>query len=235
MLLCKFCGKECKNDNSLKNHERLCKNNIARQPLTWDGSGRRGKSGGNQYTKAKRLGIEPPKMSDETRQKISNAAKNQIWDESRRLKHSQSMKKAVLENPESYTSKNVCGRVKIEDYCGEKFHGKWELETAIWLDKNNIKWERKVNPFNYFWNNAWHLYFPDFYLPKLNVYLEVKGYETERDKCKWNSVFNLVIFKKNEIQLLRKDSNALVTHLVESARLITEEAGFKSLTEHQNK
>lgn len=24
---CKFCGKECKNDNSLRNHERLCPNN----------------------------------------------------------------------------------------------------------------------------------------------------------------------------------------------------------------
>lgn len=24
---CKFCGKECKNDNSLRNHERLCHNN----------------------------------------------------------------------------------------------------------------------------------------------------------------------------------------------------------------
>jgi len=31
MLLCKFCNKECKNDNSLRNHERLCKNNSNRQ------------------------------------------------------------------------------------------------------------------------------------------------------------------------------------------------------------
>ena len=27
MLLCKFCSKECKNENSLRNHERLCKLN----------------------------------------------------------------------------------------------------------------------------------------------------------------------------------------------------------------
>lgn len=28
---CKFCGKECKNENSLRNHERLCHSNPERQ------------------------------------------------------------------------------------------------------------------------------------------------------------------------------------------------------------
>src|SRR5574344_1221016 len=28
--ICKFCGKVCKNANSLRNHERLCKNNTER-------------------------------------------------------------------------------------------------------------------------------------------------------------------------------------------------------------
>ena len=31
MLNCKFCGKECKNNNSLSNHQRLCKHNPERQ------------------------------------------------------------------------------------------------------------------------------------------------------------------------------------------------------------
>ena len=31
MYNCKYCGKECKNDNSLRNHERLCKQNPSRQ------------------------------------------------------------------------------------------------------------------------------------------------------------------------------------------------------------
>ena len=30
-LLCQFCGKECKNRNSLCNHERLCRNNPNKQ------------------------------------------------------------------------------------------------------------------------------------------------------------------------------------------------------------
>lgn len=32
-LICKYCGKECKNDNSLRNHERLCHSNPNRQIL----------------------------------------------------------------------------------------------------------------------------------------------------------------------------------------------------------
>ena len=31
MLLCQFCSKECKNENSLRNHERMCKENPSRQ------------------------------------------------------------------------------------------------------------------------------------------------------------------------------------------------------------
>jgi len=234
MLLCKFCNKECKNDNSLRNHERLCRNNQSRQVLKWDGSGKRGKPGGNQYTKAKELGIDAPVVSAETRQKLSDASKKQVWDETRRLNHSKTMRRVVIENPESYTSSNVCGRVKVEEYKHEKFHGKWEVEVAKWLDKNNIKWERSsITPFNYFWNNSWHLYFPDFYLPELDIFLEVKGYETDRDRCKWSVVKNLVVIKNREIKLIREDKFALVTHRVESAPLIREEAGFKSLTAHQ--
>lgn len=36
MLVCKFCNKECKNDNSLRNHERLCKANPDKQVSNMD-------------------------------------------------------------------------------------------------------------------------------------------------------------------------------------------------------
>ena len=34
-LFCRYCKKECKNANSLRNHERLCKKNEARQEMDW--------------------------------------------------------------------------------------------------------------------------------------------------------------------------------------------------------
>lgn len=170
----------------------------------------------NQWTKAKETGI-PYIVSDETRKKMSESTsksnKTRFEDPAARKKQSESMKQAVLNNPDSYTSSNVCGRVKVEEYNGEKFHGKWEIEVAKWLDKNNIKWERStITPFNYFWNNGWHLYFPDFYLPELDKFLEVKGYETERDKCKWSVVPNLIVLKNKEINLIKEDKFVLITH-----------------------
>ena len=33
--ICNFCRKLCKNGNSLRNHERLCKENPERQESSW--------------------------------------------------------------------------------------------------------------------------------------------------------------------------------------------------------
>lgn len=157
--------------------------------------------------------------------------KGKKFTEEQKQRHSEIMRRAVLEHKDSYSSSNVCGRVKIQEYNGMKFHGKWEVEVAKWLDRNNIKFFRdEITPFEYFWNGKIHLYFPDFYLPDFDVYIEVKGYETERDRCKWKSVKRLVVFKKNEIEQIM--NNGLVTHLVESVLLITGEVGFESQTGH---
>ena len=169
----------------------------------------------NQYTKARETGI-PYIMSEETRAKKSKATsadnKRRFSDPEYRRRHSESMKKAVLRNPDSYTASNVCGRVKVEEYNGEKFHGKWEVEVAKWFDSNQIKWERKVPPVNYFWNDSWHLYFPDFYLPEHDVYIEVKGYETERDLAKWSALPNLIVLKSKQIKEIRENKFVLITH-----------------------
>ena len=57
-----------------------------------------------------------------------------------------------------------------------------------------------IHIFEYEWENKIHLYFPDFYLPDYDIYIEVKGYERERDRCKWKVVPNLLVLKKKEIE-----------------------------------
>lgn len=165
-----------------------------------------GKPGKNQFSKARELGLEKPVISLESRLKRSEAAKKQVWTEERRKKLSLSMREAVKRNPESYTSNNVCGRVKIEEYKNKKFHGKWEVLFAKWLDANEIIWEREIESFPYFWSNDWHLYFPDFFIPEYNVFVEIKGYETDRDRSKWSAVSNLIIIRGKEISKIKKDS-----------------------------
>jgi hypothetical protein len=207
MLVCKFCNKICKNLNSQRNHERLCKENPNRQiqkpkSEVWK-KAMKNKKGANQYTKALNLKLPKPQISDETRKKLSESSKKQIWSEDRRKIHSDIMKKVVEKNPDSYSSSNR-GRTKQIIFDGIKFQGKWELEFYQYCKKNNIQIERSNEWFEYEWNGT-RKYFPDFYLKQYELYVEVKGYETERDRAKWNFFpKKLKIIKKQDILLIRK-------------------------------
>jgi hypothetical protein len=113
------------------------------------------------------------------------------------------MKKAVVDNPDSYSKKNVCGRVKQYEYNGVILKGTWELKMAMWLDAKGIKWEYETNSYPYPWNNGCSIYFPDFYLPQLNVLIEVKGNVTDRDLIKWDHLpIKLVVVDKKYINSL---------------------------------
>lgn len=128
---------------------------------------------------------------------------------------SQKMKQVVADNPLSYSSHNVCGRSKKVVYNGNKFHSTWEVNVAIWLDAHEVIWQRDVTPIPYQWNDRWHLYFPDFYLPDFDLYVEVKGYETERDLCKWEALKDrLIVVRNNDIE-----NSSLVKLLVEQGAL----------------
>lgn len=112
---------------------------------------------------------------------------------------SKKIREAIEKNPAAYSSSNVSGRAKLYDYNGVKLKGTWELMFAQWLDANNINWTNDIKGIRYLWNERYHTYFPDFYLPELNFYVEVKGYIRDRDLHKWQAVKNLVVITKDEI------------------------------------
>lgn len=65
----------------------------------------------------------------------------------------------------------------------------WEVDIATWLDKNNIDWDR---PKHIKWVDSTRKarkYFPDFYLPDYDVYLDPKNpYIIAKDKEKIKAV-----------------------------------------------
>ena len=198
MLNCKFCTKVCKSPNSLRNHERMCKLNENRKLPNIDYSTRKTS---NQYLKgtAKPLSVET----------LALIRKNKAiyWTAERRAAQSELKKKTmpltVALHSDSYSSNNVCGRAKKSMYKDQLMHSSWELEVAMWFDDQNIKWSRTTPGFKYEWNNSIRTYFPDFYLPEYDVYVEVKGYETDRDCCKWKAVPGLVVLKIKEVKQIR--------------------------------
>lgn len=75
-----------------------------------------------------------------------------------------------------YTSP-VAGTVSLD--------GTWELTTAKWLDSKGYKWRRNTKRFPYVNLKGKNSYYtPDFYVEGIG-YVEVKGYQTKLDECKW--------------------------------------------------
>lgn len=115
------------------------------------------------------------------------------------------MKRAVLNNPESYSSSNR-GRAKQIIVDGIKLIGQWEVDFYLWAKGQGLKPKRPTEAFKYEWNGS-RWYHPDFYIESLDLYIEVKGYETDRDRAKWlHFPKKLRIIKKEEIKQIRNNT-----------------------------
>jgi len=75
----------------------------------------------------------------------------------------------------------------------------WEVLYAQYLDENNIKWQYEPKTFDL--GNI--TYTPDFYLPKFNKYIEIKGFWRGQTKHKF-VLFNL-LNPEIDIELLMRD------------------------------
>lgn len=101
------------------------------------------------------------------------------------------------------------GRCRIYEHKEMKLRGSWELQTAKSLDAVGIEYTNKITPFDYVYNGKEHLYFPDFYLPEFDFYIEVKGRETDRDHAKWRVVNNLIVLRNPEIKRLKSGESII--------------------------
>lgn len=174
----------CKQEYTQSNHQTFCKENPNRKI----------RKTSNQFLKAKETG-EEIMVSIETRQKLSDTGTGRKHSEESLAKIRKGMQRAVKENPDSYAGGYNRGRVKSL-ICSNGFTvlGKWEQTFVEFCLSNNIQIQKPNTGFSYEWNGL-RTYFPDFYLPESDMWIEVKGYETERDIAKWESMIN--VHKKN--------------------------------------
>ena len=207
--ICQFCNKKFTKVSSVISHERFCKLNPNREipPFELNGFHEKLRSENklhNQYTKAESLGLPKPTVSEETLQKLSISASNRVWSEEQKQNHSKIMLKVAKEKPDSYSAGNQ-GRCKTYEIDGIKLKGSWEVKYYLYCKENKIKTERPTVGFTYFWEGKNRTYYPDFYHSDHNTYVEIKGYETERDQAKWNKFpETLLIFKEKEIKQIEK-------------------------------
>lgn len=120
-----------------------------------------------------------------------------------RRKRSEAMKKRFAENPESFMGGNR-GKVRQVEVDGIRLHGNWELIFYMWAKNLGIEILRTPKGFPYTWNGE-RTYYPDFYIPAHNIYVEIKGYEKERDRAKWNQFpEKLLVVKRSQIEKIEK-------------------------------
>lgn len=106
-------------------------------------------------------------------------------------------------NKRRKTCSDNCKRVRNSLLCGgetnyRKFKYKdiwldssWELQLAQWFDKKNIEWKRSKD-IKFQWidsNGISHMYYPDFFLEKYNIYVDPKNkFLQKKDKEKLDYV-----------------------------------------------
>lgn len=158
---CRFCGKECKNSNSLRNHERLCQDNPNRIESPLKPFFQKGHKGRNGYTKAKELGLPKPEMSAEARRKIGDINRGKHLSEERKAHLSKVMKEKIAKGEFIPPYKrNHSSKVSYPE--------KYFIEVFKDIP---VKYNFQVG-----------LYQLDFAIPEKKIYVEVDGEQHYVDK-----------------------------------------------------
>jgi hypothetical protein len=110
---------------------------------------------------------------------------------------------------------NPGGRSKWFEVNGKKVQGTWERTFALYCNEKNIVWDR-CKPWKYVLDGKTKSYTPDFYLPKFDLYIEIKGRWWGNDRAKMDAVIEQHPDKK--IFIIEKeqynDLNASLAYMV---------------------
>lgn len=139
-------------------------------------------------------------------QKNANNTKNTI-----RKKIEQGKYKAPVLNEEARrkisiakTLNNKGGRCKWYKVSGAWVQGTWEKSFAEKLNNLNISWLRPREYFEYNNGHKMKRYTPDFYLPDLDKFIEIKGHWWGNDKHKMKLVMQQNKDLMGRIKVIRK-------------------------------
>jgi len=194
-LICQFCGKECKNRNSLCNHERLCSKNPNKQE---NGSGILIY---NNRVKNNEITTWNKGQTKETNASIAKGVETllkhiedgtvKVIKYKHTAKDKEKISKARIKQISEGKSNSVGLKGRYKDiWCDSSY----ELIYLVYCLDNNINIIRNKDYFPYFYNNEKHNYLPDFYLPDTDTYIELKGrniyYDEGIVECKKQAVIN---------------------------------------------
>jgi hypothetical protein len=230
---CIFCLRNINNKGSLFAHQKVCSNNPNR--IKYKRSPKAGRQKGCiAWNKGKNnIELYGVKKAYELKEKSSAAIKKSFAENgSTWSKMTKKQQHAFREAHRIAINKRYedgwlpkagrCKKIVFKSlYAGTvTVDGSWELELANYLEKNKIKWLRNKERFLYINEKGSKSYYtPDFYLIDYNIFIEVKGYETEKDRCKWKHFTKkLNVFKINEIKKIK--NNECFDNILKESKLV---------------
>jgi len=101
------------------------------------------------------------------------------------MKDIEAVEELEEENPEGVKKKTFAGG-KRKDLDNAYFRSSWEANIARYFNLVGIEWEYEPKQFEFPVKRGCVSYKPDFYLPKEDVWIEVKGYMDQKSKTKLN-------------------------------------------------
>lgn len=161
-LNCQFCGKTCKNNNSLINHECRCKLNTDRTNIIRQGFNNNGREAWNKG------------LTKETDERVALQGKH----------FSERIAEGLI-NLHSRPHENTFNkRYKYGTYKGFYCDSSWELAFIMFMLDNNKNIKRNYTSFTYINSSGKQsLFYPDFMID--NTFYEIKGgYDIEADNKK---------------------------------------------------
>lgn len=215
MLYCKYCGKECKNENSLRQHEIRCKQNPNRIKMDlskWKCQPEKRKSGTKNkvaLTNGNKNKYLFPNEAEEFLKNnldwhkgftiinygpnlgIASTAEKEV---ERKRKISETMKK----NPLAGGKRIGSGRGKQGWYKGIYCDSSWELAFLVYYLDHNKNIKRCEERREYIFNNEKHTYIPDFITD--DGIIEIKGYKTQQWKSKLEQNPDIKVLYEDDIK-----------------------------------
>ena len=171
---CKYCGKECKNLNSLKQHEIRCKENP--NHITNKGNTKPHTSWNKGLTK-------------ETDDRVKQQGQT----------FSNRVKAGIITSVGGFRESAVKGCYKYGYYKNIRCDSSWELAFVVFNIEHNIPIKRNIRKFEYFIDGKKHIFIPDFVVNETEI-IEIKGKQDSNWKIKQLSYPNIKFIFREDIK-----------------------------------
>lgn len=175
MFICKHCQKEFENFNTSQkaNHARWCEKNPKRQQYCTGAK----QLQTQEVIQKRTLGIKKAHLEG----KYINSSKKSLETRTKNgtLKHRPESIELIRQKALDSKHRRLCRSIREyvkKDGSVVKLDSSWEEALAKRLDDIDVEWTRPEEPIQYVGvDGKKHNYFPDFYLPKYDLYLDPKN------------------------------------------------------------